>query len=172
MKLPSKLDICSLITVCILAQQAFAAIDINETKYIVFSKGFNIGSAVTTQTITPENVINYENHTKIKSRILFFSYNLDLEEVAHIKDGKTLEYSRKANDNGKDIETEGKLEDGEFKVNYVENKKHKNISFSTKQYDYTTIDGPEFIIDFRDTNDVTLRILDLEYLAIESKLEI
>ena len=97
---------------------------------------------------------------------MFFSYNLDLEESAHIKDGKTLEYSRKANDNGKDTETEGKLEDGEFKINYIENKKHKNISFNTSQYDYTTIYGPEFIIDFKDTNDVTLRILDLEYLAI------
>ena len=166
MKLPSKFYIVLLFTACILAQKAFAAVDKSETKYTVSSKGFNIGSAVTTQTITPDNALHYENHTKIKSRILFFSYNLDLEEAAHIKDGKTLEYSRKANDNGKDIETEGKLEDGEFKINTVENKKHKNISFNTNQYDYTTIDGPEFIVDFKDTNDITLRILDLEYLAI------
>jgi hypothetical protein len=139
------------------------------THYTVSSKGFAIGDVTTTQLMTEEGGVAglyFENRTAVKASFLWMGYHQDTIERGTLQKQDLVSYSRKGRENGVSIDVEGRLEHSIFRFDVREQGATRAIAIPRNSYDYTTMECPEARLDFPDNKPVTLRMLDVEKMAV------
>ncbi|MEI6215256.1 MAG: hypothetical protein WCP10_14215 [Desulfuromonadales bacterium] len=140
-----------------------------QVHYKVSSTGLSIGEVTTTQRTTEESgiiSIHFETRTAVSASFLWMGYALDTVEKGTIQKGELISYSRKGRENGAVIDVEGHLEHSTFRLDVRENGVTRSISIPRSSYDFTTMECPEARIDFTEKPRVTLKVLDVEKLAV------
>jgi len=149
---------------------SFAAIPAKTvSRYKVSSKGFSIGDVITTQRISDEGGtprIHFETKTAIKAAFLWMDYKLSSTEKGVLQNGALISYSHKRCENGATADIEGRLENTAFHFSINEHGVKRSIVIPRCSYDYTTMECPEARIDFSVKPRITLRILDVEKMAV------
>jgi hypothetical protein len=93
-------------------------------------------------------------------------YHLDTIEKGTLQKENLVSYSRKGRDNGAVIDIEGRLENSSFRFDVREHGVRRSIVIPRSSYDYTTMECPEARLEFSEKPVVTLRVLDVENLAV------
>jgi len=145
----------------------------NSTKtvvsYKVSSKGFTIGDVTTTQRLIGDSGtanIHFETRTSVKASFLWMGYHQDTIEKGTLQKRDLVSYSRKGQENGATIDIEGRLENSSFRFEVREKGVARSIVIPRNSYDYTTMECPEAQMDFSGRAEVSLRILDVEKMAV------
>ncbi len=155
-----------LVPVCIYAAGTSAK---TVAHYNVSSMGLPIGNVTTTQRMTEEGGVpgvQFETRTAVKASFLWMGYNLDTTEKGTLQKGGLVSYSRKGRDNGVAIDIEGRLENASFRFDVHEQGVARSVIIPRSSYDYTTMECPEARIEFSGKPQVTLRVLDVEKMAV------
>jgi hypothetical protein len=137
--------------------------------YTVNSMGHDIGTVATTQRITEENGqprLNFETKTAVNASFLWMGYHLNTLEKGTLQGQDLVQYSRKGEENGIPIDVKGQFENGSFRFDVLEQGRERRIVIPRTAYDYTTLECPEARIDFSDKPHISLRVLDVEKLAV------
>jgi hypothetical protein len=137
--------------------------------YKVSSMGLAVGDVTTSQCMNEEGAvpsIAFETKTAVKASFLWMGYNLDTIEKGTLLKGSLVNYSRKGRVNGTVIDVEGRLEHSSFRFDVRDQGTTRSIVIPRNSYDYTTMECPEARIDFSEMHQVTLRILDVEKMAV------
>ncbi len=137
--------------------------------YKVSSKGFSIGDVTSTQRISDEGGtprIHFETQTAIKACFLWMDYQLSSTEKGVLQNGTLISYSHKRRENGASVDIEGRLENAAFRFDVHEHGIKRCIVIPRSSYDYTTMECPEARIVFSGKTRVTLRVLDVEKMAV------
>lgn len=137
--------------------------------YTVTSRGFNIGDVSTTQHSSKEGgvvSVHFETKTAIKASFLWIGYHLDTLEKGIIRNGELVRYSRKGTKNGSSFDIEGRQEHSLFRFDVGGHGAIRSIIIPRNSYDHTTMECPEAQLDFSDKTQITLRILDVEKMAV------
>lgn len=140
--------------------------------YKVSSKGFSIGDVTTIQRPSDEGGVPslaFETKTSVNASFLWMSFHLDTIEKGTLQKGELVSYTRKGQDNGTSIDVEGRLEQSSFRFEAREAGKTHVIVIPRTSYDYTTMECPEARIDFSDKPHITLKILDVEKMAVVNR---
>lgn len=131
--------------------------------------GFTIGDVTTTQRMTEAggvaNLI-FETKTAVKASFLWMGYQQETVEKGILRKQDLVSYTRKGKENGAVIDVEGRLENAAFRFDVREQGTMRSVVIPRASYDYTTMECPEARLDFKDKNQVTLRVLDVEKLAV------
>jgi hypothetical protein len=138
-------------------------------QYKVSSMGLSIGDVTTTQHMTDEcgqPGIQFETRTAVKASFLWLGYRLETVEKGILVNGDLVSYARKGRENGTVIDVEGRLENSSFRFDVREQGGARSLVIPRNSYDYTTMECPEARLDFADRSQVTLRILDVEKMAV------
>jgi hypothetical protein len=138
-------------------------------RYTVSSKGFAIGDVTTTQRMTDEGdmpSIQFETKTTVKASFLWMEYHQDTMERGILQKQDLVSYSRKGRENGVSIDVEGRLDHSIFRFDVREQETTRAIAIPRNSYDYTTMECPEARLDFPDNKPVTLRMLDVDKMAV------
>lgn len=138
-------------------------------RYNVSSRGFTIGDVTTTQRTTDENGVpfaHFETKTSVKASFLWMGYQLTSTEKGTLLNGSLLSYSHKGQENGVAVDVEGRLENAAFRFDVREQGVARTIVIPRSSYDFTTMECPEARLDFAGNPLVTLRILDVEKMAV------
>jgi hypothetical protein len=80
--------------------------------------------------------------------------------------GSLVSYSRTGSENGAAFEIEGRLENASFRFDVHEQGVKRSIVIPRDSYDYSTMECPEARLDLSKNRPVTLRILDVEKMAV------
>ena len=131
--------------------------------------GLAIGDVTTTQRMTEEGGVagvNFETRSAVKASFLWMEYHLDTIEKGTLRKRELVLYSRKGRENGAVIDVEGRLEQSSFRFDVRERGTTRSIVIPRSSYDFTTIECPEAQLDFSGKTEVTLRILDVEKMAV------
>ena len=131
--------------------------------------GLPIGDIVTSQRMTEEGGVpgvQFETRTVVKASFLWMGYNLDTTEKGTLQKGGLVSYSRTGRDNGTTIDIKGRLENSSFRFDAHEQGVARSVIIPRSSYDYTTMECPEARIDFSEKPQVTLRVLDVEKMAV------
>lgn len=162
-----------MIAVALCLTPAFFCSAANSTKtvveYKVSSLGLNIGDVSTTQYTTPDggaSRVNFETKTAIRASFLWMKYTLTSTEKGVLLNGALSSYSNKGEESGAKVAVEGRLVNEEFRFNIHEHGIKRTVVIPRSSYDYTTMECPEARIDFTDKSQLTLRILDVEKMAV------
>ena len=137
--------------------------------YKVSSKGISIGDITTTQRLSDESGVataHFETRTSIKASFLWMGYQLSSVEKGTLLNGALVSYSLKGEENGVAVDIEGRLDNASFRFEAREQGVARSVVIPRSSYDYTTMECPEARIDFSGKTDVTLRILDVEKMAV------
>ncbi len=137
--------------------------------YKVSSMGFNIGDVTTTQRQAEEGAaagIFFETKTAVKASFLWMGYHQETIEKGTLLKGSLASYSRKGRENGTAIDIEGRLDASSFRFDVREQGATRTIIIPRSSYDYTTMECPEARLDFSDKTHITLRVLDVEKIAV------
>lgn len=137
--------------------------------YNVSSMGLTIGNVTTTQRMTEEGGVpgvQFETRTAVKASFLWMGYNLDTTEKGTLQKDGLVSYSRKGRENGIVIDIEGRLENSSFRFDVHGQGVARSVIIPCSSYDYTTMECPEARIDFSEKPQVTLRVLDVEKMAV------
>lgn len=137
--------------------------------YSVSSMGFDIGEVTTTQRMTDESGVfsaNFETRTSIKASFLWMGYQLSSTEKGTLLNGSLISYSHKGVENGITVDVEGRSENAAFRFEVREHGIARSVVIPRSSYDYTTMECPEARLDFSGKTQVTLRILDVEKMAV------
>jgi uncharacterized protein (UPF0262 family) len=137
--------------------------------YKVSSMGLDVGNVTTTQRMTEEAgmaSVDFETKTAIKASFLWMGYHQDTIEKGTLQRGELIRYSRKGRENGTTIDILGRLEHSSFRFEVREQGAMRSVVIPRSSYDYTTMECPEARLDFSDKQQVTLRILDVENMAV------
>jgi hypothetical protein len=137
--------------------------------YKVSSLGLDIGDVTTTQRKSEEGgvpSVHFETRTAVKAPFLWIKYNLDTTEKGTILKHDLVSYSRKGRENDTAIDVEGRLENSSFRFDVREQGALRVIVIPRSSYDYTTMECPEAQLDFSGKTQITLRVLDVEKLAV------
>lgn len=140
-----------------------------ETKYDVVAKGFRIGNVVVTQksSRTPhENIIHFENLSNISASFIWMGYHLSMTERGTIRKNDLVSYSRHGRENNTNVSVEGTLNNAVFLFNVVRNGKRSTVEIPRASYEHTTMECPEATIDFGASGEVTLKVLDTDYVTV------
>ena len=138
-------------------------------RYKVSSMGFDIGDVTTSQRITENGglpSLQFETRTAVKASFLWMGYHQDTVEKGTLRKRDLVSYSRKGRENGAVIDIEGRLENSSFRFDVREHGGTRSVVIPRDSYDYTTMECPEARLDFKDKAKVTLRVLDVEKLAV------
>jgi hypothetical protein len=138
-------------------------------RYTVSSKGFAIGDVTTTQRMTDEGdmpSIQFETRTAVKAAFLWMGYHQDTIEKGTLQKQDLVSYSRKGRENGASIDVQGRLEHSSFRFDMRGQGTTRSIVIPRNSYDHTTMECPEARLDFPDNKPVTLRMLDVEKVAV------
>jgi hypothetical protein len=138
-------------------------------RYKVSSKGFTIGDVTTSQRTSEDGgltTIHFETKTTVKASFLWMGYQQETVEKGTLLNGTLVNYSRKGSENGVTIDIEGRLENSFFRFDVHEQGAARSIVIPRSSYDYTTMECPESRIDFSNVAIVSLRVLDVEKLAV------
>jgi hypothetical protein len=137
--------------------------------YSVSSKGFSIGNVTTTQRSYEEGgvvSVQFETKTAVKASFLWMGYRLDALEKGVIQKGELVSYSRKGLENGDPLDIEGRLDHSTFRFDVREHGATHSIIIPRISYDHTTMECPEARLDFTDKTHITLKVLDVEKMAV------
>jgi len=137
--------------------------------YKVSSMGFSIGDVTTTQRMDEDGgatTVHFETRTAIQASFLWLGYHLASTEKGALQKGALVRYSRKGQENGVAVDIEGQLENGTFRFDIREHGGIRTVIIPRSSYDYTTMECPEARLDFSEKPQVTLRILDVEKMAV------
>jgi len=93
-------------------------------------------------------------------------YQLSSTEKGVLQNGTLISYSHKRRENGAMVDIEGRLENAVFHFDVHEHGVKRSIAIPRSSYDYTTMECPEARIDFSAKPRVTLRVLDVEKMAV------
>ncbi len=140
-----------------------------EIRYVVTTRGFQIGNVIVAQKAFPnqgEQEINFENRTDISASFLWMRHHQSLTERATLKNSNLVRYSRQGKNNDEAVSVDGWLSPGTFNVVVTENGKQRKLLIPRRDYDRTTMECPEAFMDFGAGGKATLRILDMEHLVI------
>ena len=138
-------------------------------RYKVSSKGFTIGDVTTTQRASEDGglaTIHFETKTAVKASFLWMGYQQETIEKGTLLKGNLVNYSRKGSENGVTLDIEGRLENSSFRFDVHEQGATRSIVIPRSSYDSTTMECPEARIDFSVAPQITLRVLDVEKLAV------
>jgi len=138
-------------------------------QYRVSFKGFSIGDVVTTQAVSEDggnNRVEFETRASIKASLLWMGYQLSSVEKGTLENGALVSYSRKWQENGAKADVAGRLEKSGFRFDIHEHGIKRSVVIPRSDYDYTTMECPEARIDFSVKPLITLRILDVEKMAV------
>lgn len=138
-------------------------------QYKVSSLGLNIGDVSTTQYTTPEggaSRVHFETKTAIRASFLWMKYKLTSTEKGTLLNGGLSSYSNKGEENGAKIDVEGRLVNEEFRFDIHEQGTKRSVVIPRSSYDFTTMECPEARIDFSARPLISLRILDVEKMAV------
>jgi hypothetical protein len=162
--------LASISIACLPLHSSFAAAPLKTVAhYRVSSKGFSIGDVTTTQRIVDEggsNRINFETKTAVKASFLWMGYQLSSTEKGILLNGALVSYSHKGQENDTTVDVEGRLENAAFRFDIRERGTTRSVVIPRSSYDHTTMECPEARLDFSATPRVTLRILDVEKMAV------
>jgi hypothetical protein len=131
--------------------------------------GFSIGDVVTTQRITEEGGVtsaHFETKTSVKASFLWLGYQLSSTEKGTLLNGSLVSYSHKGVENGITVDVEGRSENAAFRFDVHEQGVARSVVIPRSSYDYTTMECPEARLDFSGKSQVSLRILDVEKMAV------
>lgn len=149
---------------------AFAGIPVKTVAhYKVSSMGLNIGDVTTTQRMTEDGVVpslHFETKTAIKASFLWIGYQQDTIEKGTLQKHNLVSYSRKGRENGVTIDIEGRLENASFRFDVQEKGGVRSVVIPRSNYDFSTMECPEARLDFSSRPVITLRVLDVEKLAV------
>ncbi|HEY3309684.1 MAG TPA: hypothetical protein VGJ93_14620 [Desulfuromonadaceae bacterium] len=137
--------------------------------YQVSSMGLAIGDVTTTQRMTEEDGlahIYFETRTAVKASFLWMGYQVAAIEKGVLLNGALVSYAHKGQENGVTFDIEGRLENATFRFDVHEQGATRSIIIPRNSYDYTTMECPEARLDFSGKTKVTLRILDVEKMAV------
>lgn len=138
-------------------------------QYNVTSRGFRIGSVTTSQLYSSEGgstTLQFETRTTVSASFLWLGYHLDTVERGTVKDGTLVSYYRQGEENGTSITVDGRLEGQNFRFAVQEQGGRRTVTIPRSSYDSTTMELPEALLDFRGREAITLRVLDVEHLAV------
>jgi hypothetical protein len=138
-------------------------------QYKVSSMGISIGDVTTTQRVTDESGVStahFETRTSVKASFLWMGYQLSSTEKGTLRNGSLASYSHKGQENGLAVDVEGRLENDAFRFDVREHGGTRTIVIPRSSYDYATMECPEARLDFSGKTQVTLRILDVEKMAV------
>jgi len=110
--------------------------------------------------------LSFETRTAVKASFLWMGYQLDTIEKGILQRGNLVSYSRKGRENGAMVNVEGRLEHSSFRFDVSEQGVSHSVVIPRNSYDYTTMECPEARLDFSDKTHVTLRVLDVEKMAV------
>jgi hypothetical protein len=131
--------------------------------------GLDIGDVTTTQRMTEEGGlprVHFETRTDVKASFLWIGYYLETIEKGTFLKQDLVSYSRKGRENGTAIDIEGRLENSSFRFDVREQGTVRSVVIPRSSYDYTTIECPEAHLDFSDKTQITLRVLDVDKMAV------
>ena len=137
--------------------------------YKVSTMGFNIGDVTATQRLAEEGGVTsifFETKTAVKASLLWMGYHQETMEKGTILKGNLVSYSRKGRENGALIDIEGRLEHSSFRFDVHEQGLMRSVIIPRSSYDFTTMECPEARLDFSDKTLITLRVLDVEKIAV------
>jgi uncharacterized protein (UPF0262 family) len=137
--------------------------------YAVTSRGFSIGNVTTTQRSREEGgvvSVHFETKTVVKASFLWMGYHLDALEKGVLQKGELVNYSRKGMENGDSLDIEGHLDHSTFRFDVREHGTTHTILIPRASYDYTTMECPEARLDFSEKTHITLKVLDVEKMAV------
>lgn len=140
-----------------------------ETRYKVSSMGVSVGDVVTSQSMTEEGSdsrVRFETKSSIRASFLWMGYQLSTSEKGTLLNGSLVSYSRKGEENGVKVDVEGRLEDTAFRFDVREHGTARTVVIPRSSYDHTTMECPEARLDFAAKPQVTLRVLDVEKMAV------
>lgn len=138
-------------------------------RYRVSSMGLSVGDVVTTQRMSDKEggvTVHFETRTTVNASFLWMGYQLAAVEKGTLHNGTLISYSRKGKENGVGINIEGRLEHATFRFDVREQGAMHSVVIPRSSYDYTTMECPEARLDFSDRPQVTLRVLDVEKMAV------
>ena len=131
--------------------------------------GLSIGDVATTQRTTHEGGaarVSFETRTAVRASFLWMGYQLSAIEKGTLLNGALTSYSRKGEENGVAVDVEGRLANEEFRFEVHEQGAKRSVVIPRSSYDYTTMECPEARLDFSAKPQITLRILDVEKMAV------
>jgi len=137
--------------------------------YKVTTMGFAIGDVATAQRISEDDGITtlyFETKTAVKASFLWMGHQQNTIEKGIIRKGNLVSYTRKGRENGVVIDIEGQLENTSFRFDVREQGGGHSVVIPRSSYDYTTMECPEARQDFSGKTEVSLRVLDVEKMAV------
>jgi len=140
-----------------------------ETRYEVIAKGFRIGNVSVYQrsSRTPnETVIHFENLSDINASFIWMGYHLSMSERGTISKNDLVSYSRYSRENGNDVSIEGRLDHAVFLFHVLRNGKRSTVEIPRASYEHTTMECPEATMEFGATGEVTLKVLDTDFVTV------
>lgn len=138
-------------------------------QYKVSSMGLAIGDVTTTQRMTDADGVprlHFETRTAVKASFLWMGYHQETVEKGILQKQDLVSYARKGKENGTVIDVEGRLEKDSFRFEVREQGVTRSVVIPRSSYDCTTMECPEARLDFKDKSQVTLKVLDVEKLAV------
>lgn len=138
-------------------------------QYKVSSMAFTIGDVTTTQRMSEDGGIAslyFETKTAVKASFLWMGHQQNTIEKGIIRKENLVSYSRKGRENGTTIDIEGRLENSSFRFDVREQGGARSVIIPRSSYDYTTMECPEARQDFSGKTEVSLRVLDVEKMAV------
>jgi len=139
-----------------------------EAEYAVYSHGLRVGELQTVTTLIPDGErksLKFSGNTHINLNLLVYSYHLDSEEEALLKDRETVGYRRTTRENGHICHVEGRLDNGGFCLIIDQDGARRTMNVKRKDYDHTTMDCPELGLR-HEGDEVVFRVLDLATLGV------
>ena len=154
------------------APPAISSMEGEEIRYVVTSRGFEIGSVIVAQKTVSnqgEPDIYLENRTDVSASFLWMRYHQSQSERAALKNNNLVRYGRKGRYNAATVSVDGWLGQDGFNVTVTENGRRRTLLIPRQDYDRTTMECPEAFMDFGSGGNATLRILDMEHLEIVTR---
>ncbi len=139
--------------------------DKRASRFSIHSHGIRIGDASSTCSRGDDNTIIFSNATRIEANFIVRSYSLDSKEYAVVGKNGTVSYSRTSLENGKSTVAKGLLENGQFKLNIMENDVKRSTFIPRTEYDFTTMECPETLLT-QVGEKKSIRLLDLENMEV------
>ncbi|NMC73805.1 MAG: hypothetical protein GYA56_05510 [Geobacteraceae bacterium] len=170
---PSRALLFFAVLLLVAAHPLRAAASGAETRYDVTSRGMTVGSVTAVQKSAGgeggAKRIHYENRTDVSASFLWIGYHSSTTERAEILGDSLVGYARTGEENGVQVQVEGRLAGDTFRFTVVKNGERKTLSFPRSSYDHTTMECPEATMSFGPDGRASLRVLDTEYLQVVTR---
>ena len=120
----------------------FAAGENSQSRYKIFSRSIRVGdfaSTITHPDASNPKILKFVSICNIKANFIVYSYALENREEALVGEEGTISYLKTEKENENKRRIEGKLIDGKFQLQVLDNGHKKSIVIDRAQYDFTTM---------------------------------